>query len=135
MARRKICIMSFGNIIKDTKPWFGTTPYNLVYGFDVILTIDFLIPTLHVATSLGWIGYKFLNRFIEFEKRNEIRRFMVVGMYAKNDSMSKMCELRNFKKEIWSLYVYTVCIHTKETKCLDEEPLAYFINCSCMVVV
>ena len=36
------------------KTTIGTMSFNLVYGLDAILPIEFLVPTLRVATSLQW---------------------------------------------------------------------------------
>lgn len=32
----------------------GTTPFNMVYGLDAILPMEFWIPTLHVSKELAW---------------------------------------------------------------------------------
>ena len=36
----------------------GTTPFNMVYGLDAILPLEFLIPTLRVAKELEWTGHE-----------------------------------------------------------------------------
>ena len=43
----------------------GTTPFNLVYGLDAIMPIEFLIPTLRVATELEWTKHKLLDKVKE----------------------------------------------------------------------
>ena len=34
----------------------GTTPFELTYGLNTILPIEFLVPTLRVAKELEWTG-------------------------------------------------------------------------------
>lgn len=40
------------------KTAIGTTPFNMVFGLDAILPMEFLIPTLRVAKSLEWTGHE-----------------------------------------------------------------------------
>ena len=54
----------------------------LSFGQNAILPIDFLIPTLRVATSLQWKRHEFSNRINELERLDETRRNIVVAMYA-----------------------------------------------------
>lgn len=49
------------------KTKIGTTPFNLVYGLDKILTIEFLVLLLRVAHTLEWIGHELLHRVDELE--------------------------------------------------------------------
>ena len=44
------------------KTALGTTPFNMVFGLDAILPLEFLIPTLRVAKELEWNGHEFLKR-------------------------------------------------------------------------
>ena len=44
------------------KTAIGTTPFNMVYGLDVVLPLEFLIPVLRVAKSLEWNGHELLAR-------------------------------------------------------------------------
>ena len=60
----------------------NTTPFNLVYGLDAILPIEFLIPTLRVAHSLEWNGHELFDRIDELELLGETRMSAVMGMYA-----------------------------------------------------
>ncbi|MCO5598133.1 hypothetical protein L7F22_052225 [Adiantum nelumboides] len=39
------------------KTSIGTTPFNMVYGIQAILPLEFLIPTLRVAKELEWTGH------------------------------------------------------------------------------
>ncbi|MCO5574366.1 hypothetical protein L7F22_028149 [Adiantum nelumboides] len=40
------------------KTSIGTTPFNMVYGIQAILPLEFLIPTLQVAKQLEWTGHE-----------------------------------------------------------------------------
>ena len=64
------------------KATVGTTPFELVYGLNAILPIDFLVPTLRVAKELEWTGHAFSERVDELEKLDETRLLAIVGMYA-----------------------------------------------------
>ena len=44
------------------KTTINAMPYELVFGLNAILPIDFLIPTLRVAMSLGWTGHELSDR-------------------------------------------------------------------------
>ena len=43
------------------KTTISTTPYNLVYGLDAILPMEFLIPTLRVVKEIGWTEHELSN--------------------------------------------------------------------------
>lgn len=60
----------------------GTTPFNLVFGLDAILPIEFLVPTLRNANTLQWIGHELLDRIEYLEKLDERRLQLVAGLYA-----------------------------------------------------
>ena len=57
-------------------------PYELVFSFNAILPIDFLIPTLRVAKSLEWTRHELSDRVEELERLGERRRTAVMGIYA-----------------------------------------------------
>ena len=57
-------------------------PFNLVFGLDAILPIEFLIPTLRVAQGLQWIGHELSDRIEDLEQLDETRLKVVEGMYA-----------------------------------------------------
>lgn len=44
------------------KTTIDTTPFNMVFGLDVILPMELLIPTLWVAKEPEWNGHEFLQR-------------------------------------------------------------------------
>lgn len=58
----------------------GTTPFELVYGLNAILPIDFLVPTLRVAKELEWTGHALSERVDELEKLDETRLLAIAGM-------------------------------------------------------
>lgn len=64
------------------KTAIGTTPFNMVYGLDAILPMEFLLPTLRVAKDLEWTGHKLSDRLDDLEKLDEVRLRVVIGMYA-----------------------------------------------------
>ena len=64
------------------KTAIGTTPFNMVYGLDAILPLEFLVPTLRVAKELEWTGHKLSDRLEELEKLDETRLAVVDRMYA-----------------------------------------------------
>ena len=64
------------------KTSIGTTPFNLVYGLDAILPIEYIIPALRVDKQLEWIGHEFLEILDDLEKLDEDRILAVMGIYA-----------------------------------------------------
>ena len=64
------------------KTAIGTTPFNMVYGLDAILPMEFLLPTLRVATKLEWTGHELSKRLEDLENLDETRFRAVMGMYA-----------------------------------------------------
>ena len=60
----------------------GTTPFDLVYGINAILPMEFLLPTLRVAKELEWTGHDLSKRVEQLEQLDETRLLAVVGMYA-----------------------------------------------------
>ena len=64
------------------KTAIGTTPFNMVYGLDAILPMEFLLPTLRVAKDLEWTGHELSDRLDDLERLDEVRLRVVTGMYA-----------------------------------------------------
>lgn len=60
----------------------GATPFDLLYGINAILPMEFLIPTLRVAKELNWTGHELSKRVEQLEQLDEIGLLAVVGMYA-----------------------------------------------------
>ncbi|MCO5606926.1 hypothetical protein L7F22_061117 [Adiantum nelumboides] len=55
------------------KTSIGTTPFNMVYGIQAILPLEFLIPTLQVAKELEWTGHESSEQLEVLEKLDETR--------------------------------------------------------------
>lgn len=53
------------------KTSIGISPFDLVFRLEIILPIEFLVPSLRVAKQLDWIGHEFSNRIDELEKLDE----------------------------------------------------------------
>ena len=81
------------------KTSIGTTPFNLVYGLDAILPIQFLVPTLRVATSLEWTGHELSNRIEHLEKLDESRLQAIAGMYAEKRRQKRWHDKNVHSKE------------------------------------
>ncbi|RYA64465.1 hypothetical protein DD598_30160, partial [Enterobacter cloacae complex sp. 2DZ2F16B1] len=60
----------------------NATPFNLVYGLDAILPIEFLLPTLRVARNLEWPGHELSERLEDLEKLDKQRLTAVAHIYA-----------------------------------------------------
>ena len=79
----------------------GTTPFQLMYGLNALLPIEFLVPTLRVAKDLQWIGNKLSERISELEKLDETR---LLTRKDVNIGMTKTLEQIVLSKGIWSCY-------------------------------
>ena len=64
------------------KTTVGSTPFELVYGLNAILPIEFFMPTLRVAAELEWNGHVMSNRFSELQQLDERRLTAVHAMYV-----------------------------------------------------
>ncbi|MCO5577035.1 hypothetical protein L7F22_030857 [Adiantum nelumboides] len=64
------------------KSALNATPFNLVYGLDAILPIEFLLPTLRVAMDLDWTKHELSKRLEDLEKLDEQRLTTVAHNYA-----------------------------------------------------
>ena len=71
----------------------GTTPFDLVYGLNAILPMEFLVPTLRVAKSLEWTGHELSERVEQLEKLDETRLFALIGMYVE-----KICQVQSISR-------------------------------------
>ena len=60
----------------------GSTPFELVYGLNAVLPIEFLVPTLRVAAELHWDGHAMSNRLSELQHLDERRLTAVHAMYV-----------------------------------------------------
>ena len=66
-----------------------TTPFNLVYGMNVMLPMDFLIPTLRVAKNLEQTRHELSQRKDDLEKLDESRLMAIGHMYAQKNSKNR----------------------------------------------
>ena len=99
------------------KTAIGTTPFNMVFGLDAILPIEFLIPTLRVAKELEWTGHELSNRLTELEQLDEFRLRAVAGMYAQKRRLKKFHDAHIINKEFKKgdlVLAYTLKQHTSK---------------------
>ena len=64
------------------KTSIGTTPFNMVFGLDAILPMEFLIPTLRVAKELNWTGHELSKRLEDLKKLDRTCLAALYGMHA-----------------------------------------------------
>ena len=64
------------------KTLIGTTPFNMVFGLDSILSMKFLIPTLRVAQELKWTGHQLSDCIEDLEQLDETCLKTIEGMYV-----------------------------------------------------
>lgn len=64
------------------KTSMGTTPFELAFGLDAILPIEFLVPTLRVAKQLDWAGHELSHRIDDLEKLDETCLLAFMGINA-----------------------------------------------------
>ena len=87
------------------KTSIGTTPFNTVFGLDVILPMEFLIPTLRVAKKLNWTSHELSERLEDLEKLDKARLAAVHGMYALKRQKKKFHDIhistKEFKLGMW----------------------------------
>ena len=138
------------------KTSINSMPYELIFGLNAILPIDFLIPTLRVATSLGWTSHKLSDRVEELERLGERRQTAIMGIYAENHRQKEWYDSKVHTKEFQKgdlVLVFTLKKHAQKLKMrglepyvineitfggavcletLDGEPMANFINGSCL---
>ena len=63
----------------------GATPFDLVYGINAILPMEFLIPTLRVAKELEWTGHELSERIEQLEQLDETRLLAIIA--SRNDQV------------------------------------------------
>ena len=64
------------------KPRLHTTPFNLVFGLNAILPIEFLLQTLRIAEKLEWTGHELSERLNELEQLGETRLQTVAALFV-----------------------------------------------------
>ena len=60
----------------------GSTPFELVYGLNAILPIEFLMPTLRTAAVLHWGSHAMSHRLSDLENLDETILAAVHAMYV-----------------------------------------------------
>ena len=97
----------------------GTTPFELTYGLNAILPIEFLVPTLRVAKELEWTGHELSSRVDELEKLDETWLLAIAGMYAEKRRRKQWPD-QNIKaqrfKEGDLVLLYTLKKHKRKLK-------------------
>ena len=58
----------------------GTMPFNLTFGMNVVLPMDFLIPTLWVAKTLKWYVHELSKRSKDLERLDETKLMVIAYM-------------------------------------------------------
>ena len=89
------------------------------YGMNAILPMDFMIPTLQVATNLEWTSHKLSQRIDDLKKLNETRLMVVGHMYAQKRQQKQHHDLVLKPKEIQKgdlVLVYTLKSHIEKFK-------------------
>ena len=91
------------------KTAIGTTPFNIVFGLNVILPIEFLIPTLRVVKQMEWTSHELSERIDNLEKLDEDRRIAILGIYAEKHRMKKWHDthVKMGRRDIWSFYTHS----------------------------
>ncbi|MCO5568223.1 hypothetical protein L7F22_021919 [Adiantum nelumboides] len=81
------------------KTSIGTTPFNMVYGIQAILPLEFLIPTLRVAKDLEWTGHELSEQLEILKKLDETRLRAVASIYAQKRNMKSFFDQHVINKE------------------------------------
>ena len=132
------------------KTAIGTTPFNLVFGLNVILPIEFLIPTLRVAKQMEWTGHELFERIDDLEKLDEDRQIaekrcmknwhdthVKTGQFKKGD-LVLLYTLEKLKRKLKMRGLGPFVINELTSsgavrlETLDDEQMANFINGSCL---
>ena len=67
----KSCTLHYGHIELHTQMYWETTPFNMVFGLNAVLPIEFLIPTLRIVKELQWTGHEWSQRLDDLDKLDE----------------------------------------------------------------
>ena len=81
------------------KTLIGTTPFNMVFGLDAMLPMEFLIPTLRVAKELNWTGHELSKRLEDLQKLDKTCLAVVHGMYALKQRLKRFHDCHISMKE------------------------------------
>ena len=104
------------------KTSIGTTPFNMVFGLEAILPMEFLIPTLRVTKELNWMGHKLSEWLEDLEKLDETCLAAVDGVYALKRQQRKFHDshisIKEFKLGNLVLFFYsrTICFEVHKAR-------------------
>ncbi|MCO5592752.1 hypothetical protein L7F22_046755 [Adiantum nelumboides] len=99
------------------KTSISTTPFNMVYGIQAILPLEFLIPTLRVAKELEWAGHELFEQIEVLEKLDETKLRAVASIYAQKRNMKSFFDQHVINKEFATgdyVLMYTLKQHSKK---------------------
>ncbi|KAH7428004.1 hypothetical protein KP509_10G070900 [Ceratopteris richardii] len=74
--------MRFGHTEFAYKTVLNATPFQMVFGQNAVLPLDFLIPALKVAQEHEWNGHELASRIFDLERLGETRLRAAAGIYA-----------------------------------------------------
>ncbi|MCO5577836.1 hypothetical protein L7F22_049587 [Adiantum nelumboides] len=103
----------------------GTTPFNMVYGIQAILPLEFLIPTLRVAKELEWTGHELSEQLEILEKLDETRLRAVASIYAQKRNMKSFFDQHVINKEFAIgdyILMYTLKQHSRKLQKRGNRP-------------
>lgn len=101
------------------KPKLHTTRFNLTFGLNAILPIEFLLPTLRTTKILGWDGHELSERLDELEKLGEVRLRTVAALYALKRRQKEFFDTHVKPKRIQIgdyVLIHTLKQHAKKLK-------------------
>ncbi|MCO5559379.1 hypothetical protein L7F22_012978 [Adiantum nelumboides] len=101
------------------KTSIGRTPFNMVYGIQAILPLEFLIPTLRVAKDLEWTRHELLEQLEVLKILDENRLRAVASIYAQKRNMKSFFDQHVINKEFAIgdyVLMYTLKQHSKKLK-------------------
>ncbi|MCO5555202.1 hypothetical protein L7F22_008745 [Adiantum nelumboides] len=107
------------------KTSIGMTPFNMVYGIQAILPLEFLIPTLRVAKKLEWTGHELSEQIDVLEKLDETRLRAVASIYAQKRNMKSFFDQHVINKEFAIgdyILVYTLKQHSRKMQKRGNGP-------------
>ncbi|MCO5556627.1 hypothetical protein L7F22_010178 [Adiantum nelumboides] len=111
------------------KTSIGTTPFNMVYGIQAILLLEFLLPTFRVAKELEWTGHELSEQIEILEKLDETRLRAVASIYAQKRNMKSFFDQHVINKEFATedyVLMYTLKQHSKKLQ--KRENGSYVIH-------
>ncbi|MCO5554804.1 hypothetical protein L7F22_008339 [Adiantum nelumboides] len=107
------------------KTSIGTTPFNMVYGIQAILPLEFLIPTLRVAKELEWTRHELSEQLEVQEKLDETKLRAMASIYAQKRNMKSFFDQHVINKEFatWDyILMYTLKQHSKKLQKRGNGP-------------